>query len=671
MKRFIAFLLLLSFLCSILFVGSSVAATQSENQEPERLGEIVGLREKNSETYCMSDGTYECIVFSDNKYYEGIDGSLELIDNTIVPTEIACCETEYEFTNKSNSSHFFFSETEPMVLVSTNEYSLEFNAITDCTTKGLVGGLKDVESIAEYSLSGDNFIAYSGIYDNTDIVYEVKNGILKEYIVLKSASSPNEFKFSFNTEGYLVSYSDKGTVEFYDKAGKLAFELGSLFAVDSANKYTEEVTYSLGVTVDNKTEITVSLSEDYLSDPARVYPLLIDPSIMITGENNTKDSYVSSRYPTANYYLNNYIKTGRDADYYIRRTYIKFDLPAYLYGKNITSAYINIKKYTGSTPSINAYRVTGSWTSSTINWNNKPSFSTVNASSSGVASTNNWYKLYVTNIVSSWTNGAYTNYGFMIKDLTETGTSQWTAFYSSDAPSPNKPELRITYLPQYTFYMDSYVDQGYRVRFSNGISKVEDYQSVIESILEDLFDVAVICSTNSYSSLADDCKISTYGSVTFNHLDDSCFHSPNHLTSTALRNRLTSVIGSGTQTLTRYIWTGHDLNHEYSASSLSDHIVVMTPWFMGDGITDYTIRWVSLYDLLHNTSKQLGAHDHYCYGTHGNNTCSNPYCYLCYYGITPPECIMTISIDIEAASNDDLYCSNCNTIINSHLADHH
>ena len=52
---------------------------------------------------------------------------------------------------------------------------------------------------------------------------------------------------------------------------------------------------------------------------------------------------------------------------------------------------------------------------------------------------------YVTNIVKSWYTGTYSNYGFVLKDATESGTSQWTTFYSSDAASPNKPELVINY----------------------------------------------------------------------------------------------------------------------------------------------------------------------------------------------------------------------------------
>mgnify|MGYP000084989541 FL=1 len=51
----------------------------------------------------------------------------------------------------------------------------------------------------------------------------------------------------------------------------------------------------------------------------------------------------------------------------------------------------------------------------------------------------------VTSIVRDWVSGARSNYGFVVKDNTESGTSQWTTFYSSDAESPHKPELHITY----------------------------------------------------------------------------------------------------------------------------------------------------------------------------------------------------------------------------------
>ena len=48
-------------------------------------------------------------------------------------------------------------------------------------------------------------------------------------------------------------------------------------------------------------------------------------------------------------------------------------------------------------------------------------------------------------MVKSWMNGTYVNNGFILKEPSETNSSQKTKFYSSDAPSPNKPELVINY----------------------------------------------------------------------------------------------------------------------------------------------------------------------------------------------------------------------------------
>lgn len=459
MKKVVAIFMLIVLVFSFSNIGFASSGNDATEVELENLNEVIDLREKNSETYRLEDGSYECVVFAEDKYFEDETGKLVEINNAIVPEKHTIGGKEYGFVNEANSTRAYFSENEPEVLVYSEKNSISFGLETERMAAHIVGGLKDVGEVAGYPLSGDNMFAYTDAFESTDIVYEVGNGAVKEYIILNDDDAPSEFTFSFDTEGYTAAYTECGTVGFYDCNGELAFELCDLFAIDSEDVYTEDLAYSIGETVEGRTLITITISEEYANAPERAYPILIDPSIMITGEYNTKDTYVSSRYPTTNYYMNNYLKTGRDADYYIRRTYIKFDLPASLSGTTISSAYINIKMYTGSTPSINAYRVLGDWTSSTLNWNNKPSFSTANASGAGVAATNNWYKLYVTSIVSSWTNGTYSNYGFMIKDATETGTSQWTAYYSSDAASPNKPELRVTYMPSgsasYIYYINN------------------------------------------------------------------------------------------------------------------------------------------------------------------------------------------------------------------------
>ena len=62
---------------------------------------------------------------------------------------------------------------------------------------------------------------------------------------------------------------------------------------------------------------------------------------------------------------------------------------------------------------------------------------------------------YITNIIKNQLKGTYGDYGVMLKDDTESGTTHWTTFYSSEASSPNKPELHITYNEK------KFLDYGY------------------------------------------------------------------------------------------------------------------------------------------------------------------------------------------------------------------
>lgn len=447
MKRVISIVMLLVMTLSLITI---VHADPAVSGEPNETGEVIELREKNSQTYRLDDGSYECVVYAEDKYFEDENGELIEIDNSVVPQKQVCGGREYAYTNRANSTHIAFAENEPAVLVSSKAHSLAFGLQTQGAAGISVGGLKSIEAIAGYPLSGDNMFAYTGVLQSTDFVYEVRSGAVKEYIVLYDSSAPTEFTFTYDSEGYTAAYTELGTIGFYDGEGELCFELSNLFAVDSAEAYTEELAYTIGETSNGKTEITVSLSEEYAHDPERVYPVLIDPSETVTGEYSTQDSYVSSKYPTTNYYMNTYLRMGYDSNYYVRRSFIRFNLSATVPSNFITSACLRIRRNSnGYNPSIKAYRVTGSWTSSTINWNNKPSTTILYASDTATLDTNNWFLLDVSKIVKRWYTGEYQNYGFMLRDATESGTGYWSTFYSSDAASPNKPELVIRYITYY------------------------------------------------------------------------------------------------------------------------------------------------------------------------------------------------------------------------------
>ena len=443
----LCFALALTVISPIAIEQSKTKNAQAASAPVEQVCELEDLRTKTSETYLLSDGTRECVVYAENKYYEDAQGKLERIDNSIIETKYSFNKKEYHYQNAANETAVYFAENEPAVLAVYGSNTLSYSLIGGTETNAAAGGSKKFGQVGDYSLCGNNYIAYHGVVEQTDLVFAVHNSGVKEYIVLGNDTAPSEFVFRFEHAGYSIKEVEYGRLGFFDEKGEMVFSLGSLYAVDAAGKYTDQVDYDLKEYNDTSAIIAIKLSESYMQDPERVYPILIDPSVAMTGADQTYDTFVSSKFPNTNYFEDNHLRTGYDDDLYVRRTYMRFIMPSYLYSTtyNITDARIKIRQYIGTTPQAKAYRVLGSWTSGSLTWNNKPSFTTTECSAQATLDNENWYNFVITTIIKKPLNGTYGDYGVMLKDDTESGTQHWSTFYSSEAASPNKPELHITY----------------------------------------------------------------------------------------------------------------------------------------------------------------------------------------------------------------------------------
>lgn len=334
-------------------VGSSTGVSSTDQ---DRVAEITELRRCNSETILLSDGSRECVVYAENKYYQDEGGEYKTIDNAIVSAEYENNGVTYKYANAANSIRAYFSENGPSILIRAKGYDLAFS-LPDADASDVKAGDKCPEyHFPGYDLLGVNHIAYLGVCQDADLVYSVNNGVIKEYIILSSNDAPQEYSFRFDTSAYTIRQNEDGTVGVFDSDGELCFELGKLFAIDSAGVYTDSVNYEIIEEKGETTTVKVVVDPDYLEHPDRTYPVLIDPSIMVTGEWNTYDTYVASRYPATNYYLQHYFRTGRDEDFYTRRTFIKFDLPSGITSSSISSAYIDVKYYSGSTSGVKAFK---------------------------------------------------------------------------------------------------------------------------------------------------------------------------------------------------------------------------------------------------------------------------------------------------------------------------
>ncbi len=424
---------------------------------PERVGEIESLRKKNSRTYEMSDGSYECVIYAEDVNYEDESGKLVGIDNSLI------ADTEYAYKNKANSWNAYFPEfltDEKGLCVKRGDYSLSFSIFSDSAIETVkeadVFKAKLSEDISEAKITEDTYYEElskdnrSLVYENeaVDFAYTVKTGYLKEDIILKRHIPGFEVNFLLKLKG-IAAEQEESAVIFRNEAGEEVFKMLPMYMEDSAGNYSEDVHYSLKEHEDGYI-LTVTPDEAFLENAE--YPVKIDPTVTVTGAGSTSDTCVDEQYPASNYYSRENLWTGGALGTNAMRTYIRFSMPAGVNSTDINSATLRIKKREHSDPTAAIYPVDYDWDSRVITWNNKPSYNGNINLGTLTKDSGAWFKADLTTCTKNFISGAWTNYGIVLKEPSETNSAYKTKYYSSDAASPNKPELVINYKGSTTYY---------------------------------------------------------------------------------------------------------------------------------------------------------------------------------------------------------------------------
>lgn len=107
---------------------------------------------------------------------------------------------------------------------------------------------------------------------------------LKETIILKNKNAPNNFSFDLNLEN-VDSFNpdpEKNSWHFFNKDGNELFYIPAGFMVDAKGVKSDAVDISITQKGENYT-LKVSADKDWLASPSRAYPVLIDPSVIVSG----------------------------------------------------------------------------------------------------------------------------------------------------------------------------------------------------------------------------------------------------------------------------------------------------------------------------------------------------------------------------------------------------
>ncbi len=232
--------------------------------------------------------------------------------------------------------------------------------------------------------------------------------------------------------------------------------LGGLAVFDSSKNEVEEPAYCDGAAMTvtpgpGESTITYTVPAAWLSDPARVFPVSIDPTIYPAAA--AADTCTSDSYPTTSYGTQVDLNVGyRGSVTGHQRAYLKFTLPSDLTGAYVQTAFLQLHEsaqYLNSPQVCRVAMMSKDWTeSSTYNSIGAPStYELLHANECPTTgSSPQDLSFSFPEAAQAYADGS-TNFGFCIySDATD--TNDYRKIDSRECPTPeNRPTFEITYLP--------------------------------------------------------------------------------------------------------------------------------------------------------------------------------------------------------------------------------
>lgn len=242
-----------------------------------------------SDIFRNADGSFTRRIYSGPVNYRSADGAWRKIDNGLVRG------ADGRWRNAANS-----------ILVSVASFNVAPGgprASADATEAGeaaAIGGSTDVASVTlpsgesiSYRLQGATMsppvisgseATYQGVLANTDLrLYAFESG-LKGTIVLNTAAAANVWVFPLQLNGLTPRLEPDGSVALVGAEGaKLAsiprgyMEDSKVDPVSGDGAHSQAISYEL-VTVDGGPALKVTADRTWLDDPAREYPVKVDPT---------------------------------------------------------------------------------------------------------------------------------------------------------------------------------------------------------------------------------------------------------------------------------------------------------------------------------------------------------------------------------------------------------
>ncbi|MFE9849509.1 DNRLRE domain-containing protein [Streptomyces sp. NPDC005576] len=419
--------------------ASEQAATLAAVLQGHRI-EVLSARTEDSTTWANPDGTMTTDIASGPIRVEE-DGQWRRIDTDLVDSG---------------------SRLEPKTAVADVQLSdgggEDFARVVDGER---AFGLDWGSNLPAPAIDGDTAV-YRSVVPHGDLhVTALPHGFTESLILKERPAEPVELRFPVTLRGMRLEKTTERHLRLEDATGALVASAPAprMWGTGTDSRSGDPVkSAEIATTVEETADGTVMVlkpSQEFLEDPAVVYPVTIDPTTTLAA---STDTWVATNYPDSQRGSTE-LKAGTyDGGTTRARSYVKFDVAKYA-GRHILGAELRLHSYWSSTcatdgSGVEVRRITGSWDPSAVTWGVQPATTTtgsvVSKAAYGFSSAcpANFMRWNVKDIAQSWANGEANN-GLQIRAVDEQDSKSWRRFRSANyvdgSQGPTEPALSVTY----------------------------------------------------------------------------------------------------------------------------------------------------------------------------------------------------------------------------------
>lgn len=414
----------------------------------------------DQDVFANADGSFTRRVYGGRVNYRGGDGTWQPIDTRFIPDghgsyRVSATDVSVVVAGKASDS--------ALVTVSTDaQHSVGF-ALAGATS-------------SQVRVSG-SVATYPKVFPGVDLVEEATPTGVKESLVLSSAAAGSTWTFPLSLAGLSarLAVDGSGAVEFVDATGAAVLRVPRGFMEDSKvdtmsglRASSSGVWFGLEQGPTGSPVLRVSVDESWLKDPARVFPVVVDP----TATFGTSGSTYAETLRSGAHNTEKQVEIGTyDAGTHKARSYLAFSGFESTYaGMRLTAASLTVfdtwATNCSATTSFSVSPVTSAWTPASVTAFPGPSVGAPIGSWSGVAPTvacsnTAGDRTVGANITTGpldvttfngWVAGSATNYGLALT-ASESDSRFWKLFDSDN--TAHQPVLNLTYTPDIPPQVDS------------------------------------------------------------------------------------------------------------------------------------------------------------------------------------------------------------------------